>query len=158
MAKEFYVDKNGNEVLISGTVNTADMMPMSASDSRKVSEAIGDLSQLTTTDKSSLVGAVNEVDGKFSSLLKVVNCTTTYSIGANASVNVDDSFITSQTPSGYTFVGVVGFSTNDVNVVPISLRPFNSGVYSIQLYNMRNTALSNKTLLCQCLFIKTGGI
>lgn len=62
MSKQVYIDSNGNEVQVSGTVNTADMMPMSGNDSTKVSEAIGDLSQLTTTDKSSLVGAVNEVN------------------------------------------------------------------------------------------------
>lgn len=62
MSKQIYIDSNGNEVQVSGTVNTADMMPMSGNDSTKVSEAIGDLSQLTTTDKSSLVGAVNEVN------------------------------------------------------------------------------------------------
>lgn len=61
MSKQIYIDSNGNEVQVSGTVNTADMMPMSGNDSTKVSEAIGDLSTLTTSDKSSLVGAVNEV-------------------------------------------------------------------------------------------------
>ena len=66
MSKQVYIDSNGNEVQVSGTVNTADMMPMSGNDSTKVSEAIGDLSQLTTTDKSSLVGAVNEVDTSLS--------------------------------------------------------------------------------------------
>ena len=62
MSKQVYIDENGNEVLVSGTVNTADMMPMSGGDSTTVAEAIGDLSTLTTTDKSSIVGAVNEVD------------------------------------------------------------------------------------------------
>ena len=61
MSKQIYIDSNGNEIQVSGTVNTADMMPMSGNDSTKVSEAIGDLSQLTTTDKSSLVGAVNSL-------------------------------------------------------------------------------------------------
>jgi len=40
MSKQVYIDSNGNEVQVSGTVNTADMMPMSASDDTKVSEAI----------------------------------------------------------------------------------------------------------------------
>lgn len=62
MSKQIYIDSNGNEVQVSGTVNTADMMPMSGNDSTKVSEAIGDLSTLTTSVTSSLVGAVNEVD------------------------------------------------------------------------------------------------
>ena len=61
MSKQIYIDSNGNEIQVSGTVNTADMMPMSGNDSTKVSEAIGDLSQLTTSVTSSLVGAVNEV-------------------------------------------------------------------------------------------------
>ena len=62
MSKQIYIDSNGNEVQVSGTVNTADMMPMSGNDSTKVSEAIGSLSSLTTTDKSSLVGAVNSIN------------------------------------------------------------------------------------------------
>ena len=48
MSKQIYIDSNGNEILLSGTVNSADMMPMSVGDATKVSEAIG-----------SLVGAVN---------------------------------------------------------------------------------------------------
>jgi len=69
MSKQIYIDSNGNEIQVSGTVNTAEMMPMSGNDSKKVSEAIGDLSDLTTSDKSSLVGAVNEVvSGKQSRL------------------------------------------------------------------------------------------
>ena len=40
---------------------TAQDIPMSGTDSTPTATAIGDLSQLTTTDKSSLVGAVNEV-------------------------------------------------------------------------------------------------
>ena len=40
---------------------TAEEIPMSGNDSTPVSTAIGSLSTLTTTDKSSLVGAVNEV-------------------------------------------------------------------------------------------------
>ena len=41
MSKQIYIDSEGNEIKVSGTVNTADMLPMSASDSKKVSEAIG---------------------------------------------------------------------------------------------------------------------
>lgn len=71
MSKQIYIDSNGNEIQVSGTVNTADMMPMSGNDSTKVSEAIGSLSSLTTTDKSSLVGAVNEVNRQLTDYVKV---------------------------------------------------------------------------------------
>lgn len=64
MSKQVYIDSNGNEIQVSGTVNTADMMPMSGNDSTKVSEAIGSLSHLTTTDKSSTVKAINEVNNR----------------------------------------------------------------------------------------------
>ena len=43
MSKQIYIDSNGNEVQVSGTVNTADMMPMSGNDSTKVATAIGSL-------------------------------------------------------------------------------------------------------------------
>ena len=42
---------------------TAEDIPMSGTDSTPVATAVGSLSQLTTSDKSSLVGAVNEVNG-----------------------------------------------------------------------------------------------
>ena len=74
MSKQIYIDSNGNEVQVSGTVNTADMMPMSGNDSTKVSEAIGDLSDLTTSVTSSLVGAVNEVDRDLSNLPTEIRC------------------------------------------------------------------------------------
>ena len=44
MAKEFYVDRNGDEIQISGTVTSADMLPIKAGSSKMTSEAIGDLS------------------------------------------------------------------------------------------------------------------
>jgi len=50
MSKQIYIDSNGNEVQVSGTVNTADMMPMSASDSTKVKTAIDGLNKHLTYD------------------------------------------------------------------------------------------------------------
>lgn len=85
MSKQIYIDSNGNEIQVSGTVNTADMMPMSGNDSTKVSEAIGDLSQLTTTDKSSLVGAVNEMNTKISDT--ATTFTLTYPVLADLNVH-----------------------------------------------------------------------
>ena len=61
MAQQKYIDENGNEIPISGTVTSADMLPIEAGSSKMTSEAIGDLSDLTTSVNSSLVGAVNEV-------------------------------------------------------------------------------------------------
>ena len=48
---------------------TAEDFALSSTDPTPTATAIGDLSQLTTTDKSSLVGAVNEVDEKATSFI-----------------------------------------------------------------------------------------
>ena len=64
MAKQIYIDENGNEVPVSGTIATAGNLPLGSdfSDPTSTAGAIGDLTTLTTTDKSSAVGAINEVD------------------------------------------------------------------------------------------------
>ena len=103
MSKQIYIDSNGNEIQVSGTVNTADMMPMSGNDSTKVSEAIGDLSQLTTTVTSSLVGAVNAVNGKAS--------TTDFTFTPDSSVNTT-SVIASQNDKMCVLTMEVNFTGN----------------------------------------------
>ncbi len=45
MAKQIFIDGDGNEVPVSGTVNSADMLPISASDDTKVSEAIDEVNE-----------------------------------------------------------------------------------------------------------------
>ena len=119
MSKQVYIDSNGNEVLVSGTVNTADMMPMSGNDSTKVSTAIGDLSQLSTTDKSSIVGAVNEVVST-----KVENSVETKTLVSNATYYkmgkvVQVSLIAYSVPAntgGYSSRHVIGY-------LPVGYRP-----------------------------------
>ena len=75
-------------------------------------EAIGDLTTLTTTDKSSLVGAVNEVNGKTTFTKKTYSTTTALNIGANSidtqTITINDAVL------GI----VVGFAiTNNTDVV-----------------------------------------
>lgn len=43
MAQEFYVDENGNKIPISGTVTSADMLPLTAGSSKMTSEAIAEV-------------------------------------------------------------------------------------------------------------------
>ena len=43
MAKEIYIDGNGNEQLVSGTINTGKLLPMSSTDPDKVADRIMDL-------------------------------------------------------------------------------------------------------------------
>jgi len=58
----------------------------------EANQQIGDLSNLTTTDKSSLVGAANELNGKFGSLFLEIKCGI---VNANSTKNIDY-------PTGYT--------------------------------------------------------
>ena len=103
MSKQIYIDSNGNEIQVSGTVNTADMMPMSGNDSTKVSEAIGDLSQLTTSVTSSLVGAVNEVvSTKQNKITYHQETVTPDSSGSfNTGVTIDKLPLSCTTANGY---------------------------------------------------------
>lgn len=44
MAKQIYIDSNGNEVQVSGTVNSADLLPLAAGSDTSTAEAIEELS------------------------------------------------------------------------------------------------------------------
>lgn len=70
---------------------TAEDIPMSGTDSTPTATAIGDLSQLTTSVTSSLVGAVNEVNAKYKDYIYEgtnVAITTSYSSGAMYYANI----------------------------------------------------------------------
>ena len=56
MAKQIYIDENGNENLVSGTITNGSNMPMSANDSTSVASHITDL-------ESDLNGLITETGG-----------------------------------------------------------------------------------------------
>lgn len=115
--------------------------------------AIGDLSDLTTSVQSSIVGAVNEVNTKISSIVKVQTFTKTYSINANSTANFDNSFIT--VPSGYSLGAVLEFTSGTGQVAVVSVRPNNSSAWAFELANTTSTAFSNRTFTITILFVKT---
>lgn len=91
---------------------TAEELPLSGNDSTPTATAIGDLSYLTTTDKSSLVGAVNSLVTDKSNKILVERKT--------AQVTMDNyykSATISLSKTGYTAIGIVGYQTNTVGVV-----------------------------------------
>ena len=115
MAKQIFIDKNGNEVLVSGTIINDNNLPhyTGTPTAGTTAEAIGDLTTLTTTDKSSLVGAVNEVNGNKptntvgSPFLKVKTTENiTKSINANGYASILGSDI-NLAEAGYTPIGIV---------------------------------------------------
>lgn len=150
MSKQIYIDSNGNEVQVSGTVNTADMMPMSGNDSTKVSEAIGDLSELTTSVTSSLVGAVNEVVSNKSNLLAIEDFTSSFSVSANTDVAVNFDI----TKSGYTPLGVVFYTLANKDCVPHAIFLTNSTTATFHVTNVSATAKTNISARATVLFVK----
>lgn len=75
--------------------------------------------------------------------LSIRSVTWAYTIDANSNTNTNlYTLINNDLPSGATCLGVVGFSTNDVNVIPIAMQYYNSN-YSAQLRNTSNSSVSN---------------
>lgn len=84
---------------------------------------------------------VNALPTKSSFSIRSV--TWAYTIDANSNTNTNlYTLINNDLPSGSTCLGVVGFSTNTVNVVPIAMQYYNSN-YSAQLRNISDSSVSN---------------
>lgn len=64
MAKQIYVDENGNEHLVSGTINTASMLPISAQDNTGTKDYIDNSlkNQLTKIPVSATTNSQGSVD------------------------------------------------------------------------------------------------
>lgn len=156
MAKEIYIDNLGNEIPVCGVPLSASDLPIQAGSSTSTEEAIGDLSSLTTSVKSSLVGAVNEVNANKadkSGMFKIQSFSKSYSVGADSTTNFDNSFIT--VPSGYTIAGVVGYTTNQDGVVAVSVRPAETSQWAFQLRKIYGSAVSGINFAITLLFVKS---
>lgn len=121
-----------------------------------IDNVIGSLSTLTTTDKSSLVGAVNEVvsnKADKSGMFKIQTFTKTYSIEGNGTVYFDRSFIT--IPTGYVMGAVLEFTSGQGRIAIVSIRPNNTSVWAFELVNTSSVSYNNQTLTVTILFIKS---
>ena len=49
MAKQMYIDENGNEQLVSGTINTADMLPIESGSATNTKAYIDSLASVTSS-------------------------------------------------------------------------------------------------------------
>lgn len=59
-----------------------------------------------------------------------------YTLSANGNANTNGkTIIDSLTPSGYEVIGIIGFTTGNVQVVPISAR-YGNNEYSFQVRNL----------------------
>lgn len=51
MAKQIYIDENGNEQLVSGTINTADMLPIESGSATNTKAYIDNIADYSTSEK-----------------------------------------------------------------------------------------------------------
>lgn len=101
------------------------------------------LRMLGTTDISSygdgsVTGAIDALNSKTSDIVRYV-ARWDYTIGANSQLNRESkSIIDAATPSGYEVIGIIGFSTNNIDVVPISVR-YSANSYGFQIKNISSS-------------------
>lgn len=120
---------------------------------------VGDLSNLTTTAKTNVVSAINEVDtdvetiknSSGTGLIVVDNLTDEITtIAANSAYQI--TITTSKT--GYIPLGVIGIATSSQSVGITSWRNYSTSTICT-FRNYSNSALSNITLYIKVLYVKT---
>lgn len=142
MAKQIYIDENGNEHLVSGTINTASMLPVSAGSSTSTAEAL-DAKQSKATLRTD-----NFLVQDFQS--------DSITIGANGALNVTANTMNYQIPNGYTPIAIAGWYTGSNDTFARSIEITAQGAQSFcVLRNVGNTAFTG-TFKTKVLFIKTG--
>ena len=77
----------------------------------------------------------------------------TYSINASDSTNITKSQIGYAVPAGYTFAGIMGFTTGASAVNLVAIRPDSDNIMTVR--NVTNSAQSNKTMFLNILFVST---
>lgn len=88
---------------------------------------------------------VNALTTKVNSM-EMRSVTWSYTCEAGAATNTNlKTLIDADLPSGYTCLGVVGFTTNQMDIVPISVRYANSN-YSCQIRNVSTTNNRSNTM------------
>lgn len=98
---------------------TADELPLSGNDSTPTGEAIGDLTALTTSVNSSLVGAVNEVNKATTKTSGTITATSGYTVRSQSLVKVNGTVF------GYFAINATGTITSRVTIgnIPAGFRP-----------------------------------
>lgn len=140
MAKQIYIDANGNEIEISGTINTAEILPLSASNPTPTAQAIGN--KPTNTNDNPYLKTV------FSSNI-------TKTVGAGADVAVSGSDIDIAQP-GYSPVALCSMYSTSPSIVirSIDCRIVSGSNIFCVLHNITN-ASANATVNFVILFMRT---
>lgn len=153
MAK-YLIDSTDIEIEeVSGTEN----LKFNLAPGNSAEQMVGDLSNLTTTNKSNLVNAINEVDGNIKSFLQLSSFT--LSIGAISSQDgLYDQSYTITIPTGYIPIGIVGVNTNGPNSATLTIPKMyiasNKILYSVFNTSNRTTTDATTSINVSVLFVK----
>ena len=121
MAKQIYIDENGNEQLVSGTINTADMLPITSGSATNTKDYID----------TGLSGKANTT----TFARKSVNTTSAITVSANT-IDTQDFTVND---SNYNIV--VGFMiSNSTNFAIVQCYFENSTTIRTRVRNLSNTA------------------
>lgn len=109
---------------------------------------IGDLDDLETTGKDSLVGAINEVNEGLTELIKIVSLSIgNTTITANGVFSVEKSYTI---PDGYRAIGIISFDISRISGLYITgVTLVTNGVY-IGGYNASSTTTINGNVIILC--------
>ena len=137
MAKQIYIDENGNENLVSGTINTGKLLPMSTTDPDFVADRITALETLNTkTDIKSLVTFSENISGTNTKFFVMDNVLYIFYQGESKAHVNDDALFTlpaQYRPGGnYYFTAMV--NQNTFGIVEIA-----SGVCKLWTLNQSAT-------------------
>lgn len=113
-------------------------------------DKVGDLSHLTTSDKSSLVGAVKEVVTNKSNVLVTEQFSSSFSVSANTDVAVNFDI----TKTGYTPLAVVFYTIANKDCLPHAIILTNSTTATFHISNVSSSAKSNISATATVLFVK----
>ena len=148
MPKSIYIDENGNEQILSSS-------PSALSGLLDTDITTPQANQVLAYDNNGKVVNKDVNTTYLNGLLKVTKESTSYTVGANTGIGLTYSFIT--TPTGYTFCGIVGFSTNNRNVVPYAMGMTASGDSKFALRNLTSSSITDN-LDVYVLWAKTGTV
>lgn len=111
MSKQIYIDSNGNEIQVSGTVNSADMLPIEAGSSKMTSEAVNEVDEKidnATTKTSGTITATSGYTVRSQNLVKV-NGVVFGSFAINATGTITSRTTIGTIPTGFRPNATVSF-------------------------------------------------
>ena len=97
----------------------------------------------------------NDVNSNLAKQVTTADASVSYTISANGTWNTNTTIpeITGKIPKGYTPVGIIGFTTNNANVIPVNMN-YSGNAYAIMLKNTSNSSVT-ASLSLKILCIKT---